>query len=172
MRIIIGLGNPEAKYEKTRHNIGFRIIDTLRNKLSFEDWKLNKKLNCFISQEKNLILAKPTTFMNNSGLAVKLISDYFKINPQDILIIHDEIDLPFGEMKIQEGRGSAGHNGVQSIIDHLGTKDFLRLRIGIKNEQAVNLEQFVLENFSQEEEKQIETIIEKAIETISMALNS
>lgn len=177
MKLIIGLGNPGEKYQKNRHNIGFRAINSLREKLKFEDWKLNKKFNVLISQGifngQKIILAQPQTFMNNSGRSAKSLVGYYKIPAEEIIVIHDEIDLPFGKIKVQQNRGSAGHNGVQSIIDQLGDKNFIRIRIGIKPkdiEEKNNLEKFVLENFSREEEKKIPLIIKRTVEIISTVL--
>lgn len=150
MKLIIGLGNPGKKYEKTRHNVGWLAIDYIRDNIEgFSNWKKDKKSNSLIAALKNnngtmeqwnneLILAKPQAFMNNSGLAVKsLVTRYLprrqagKLLVTNLIIIHDDIDLPFGKFKIQSNRGPAGHNGVKSIIEHLGTKDFTRVRIGI-----------------------------------------
>jgi PTH1 family peptidyl-tRNA hydrolase len=179
MKLIIGLGNPGDKYEKTRHNLGFQVIDELKKNLEFRTWNLTKKFNALISEgtfnHQKIILAKPQTFMNNSGQAVRALTDYYKISPEDILIIHDDIDLPLEEIRIQKGRGSAGHKGVQSIIDQLGTKDFIRMRIGIRPNEApkkINAEQFVLQKFTAEEEKIIQPTIKKAAQMIVAALGA
>lgn len=156
MKLIVGLGNPGTKYEKTRHNFGFMVIDFLIE---------NKQLD---SQKIKLI--KPQTFMNNSGQEVKKIADYYKIIIEDIIVIHDDIDLPLGEIKVQTGRGSAGHKGVQSIIDALGTNDFTRIRIGIRPEKlTLDTEKFVLQKFTPEEQEIIEQTIKKAAEIIIQA---
>jgi PTH1 family peptidyl-tRNA hydrolase len=176
MKLIVGLGNPGEKFEKTRHNLGFRVIDELHQNLEFSSWNLAKKFNTLISENmlkgKKIILAKPQTFMNSSGQVVKALVDYYKIKSPDILIIHDDIDLPLGEIRLQKSRGSAGHKGVQSIIDALGTKDFARLRIGIRPnlDQKTETEKFVLEKFTNEEEKIIQQTLKKATEKISVAL--
>ena len=173
MKLIIGLGNPGQKYEKTRHNLGFRALEKLKESLGFEDWNPAKKFKSLISEghfnEQKIILAKPQTFMNNSGQAVKPLIENFKLEIENLLIIHDDIDLPLGEIRIQKGRGSAGHKGVQSIIEMLGAKDFTRIRIGIrpKNEKRkLDTEKFVLEKFTDEEEEIIEKTIKKAVEII------
>jgi len=177
MKLIIGLGNPGEKYEKTRHNFGFLVIDKLAEKICADEWKIKMQFNASIKQtdfnNEKIILAKPHTFMNNSGLAVKSIVDYYKINYQDILIIHDDIDLELGEIKVQKNRGSAGHKGVQSIINALGTKDFIRMRVGIKliNEKIImETEKFVLQKFTKDEEKIVQKIIIKAAGLITAAL--
>jgi PTH1 family peptidyl-tRNA hydrolase len=171
MILIIGLGNPEDQYSGTRHNIGFEIINQLAREKSFPDFKLQKKFQAEISEGtingEKTILAKPQTFMNNSGQAVKALIDYYKT--ENLFVIHDDIDLPLGEIKISKGRGSAGHKGVESIIQHLKTKDFTRVRIGIcpKDGKPEKVEDFVLEKFSTEEEK----ILKKNIENIFWEIN-
>ena len=149
MKIIVGLGNPGEKYERTRHNLGFLIVEKFLK--DFENvvktvWEDNKKFKSEISelewsfgsaQDKHgkrvekVILVKPKTYMNNSGLAVSLISQYFNISAFDIWVVHDDVDLPLGSMKIRFGGGSAGHKGVMSIMSSLGTEKFWRFRLGI-----------------------------------------
>ncbi len=165
MKLIVGLGNPGIKYEKTRHNIGFMVLDILAESEQFDSKKVK--------------LIKPQTMMNNSGQEVKKIADYYKIKPEDILVIHDDIDLSLGEIKIQQSRSSAGHKGVQSIIDALGTKDFIRIRIGIKprnreqeTENRIDTEKFVIQKFTEEEEKIVEEITIKAVALITTALET
>jgi len=157
MKLIIGLGNPGTKYKKTRHNIGFMVIDFLIK---------NEEFN-----SKKVKLIKPQTFMNNSGQEVKKIVDYYKIPIENIIIIHDDIDLSLGEIKVQQNRSSAGHKGVQSIIDNLGTQDFIRMRIGIKPEELkINTEKFVIQKFTEEEQEIINKTINKAATLIATAL--
>ena len=151
MLLIVGLGNPGKEYEKTRHNIGYLVIDELAK----------QKTN-------DVVLLKPQTFMNNSGTAVLAAVNFYKIKPAGLWIIHDDIDLPLGEFKISQNRGSAGHKGVQSIINALGTKNFNRVRIGIcpKTGKPKAVEKFVLQNFTKSEEKTIKEVIERTIQTI------
>jgi len=177
MKLIVGLGNPGIKYEKTRHNIGWRIIEELAHQIGIEQWKMEMKFNAFeaqniINQEK-IILIKPQTFMNDSGLSVRSTVNYYKIPVENILVIHDEIDLPLKEIRIQKERGSAGHKGVESIIEHLRTNNFNRMRIGIKSDKqkTIETEKFVLQNFTPEEEKIIQKIIKKAVVLITTALH-
>jgi len=145
MKLIFGLGNPGKKYEKTRHNIGSRIIDEL------------KFLNL-----GNVVLLRPKTFMNESGKAINSPA-------KDLIVINDDVDLPLGKIKISFGSGAAGHKGVQSIIDTLGTKDFTRIRIGIGIEnKKIPTEAFVLENFTGEEQKIIDEVIEKICKEIEI----
>lgn len=168
--LIAGLGNPGKEYEKTRHNAGFLFVDyffeKFRESFGFSDWKLDKKLKSEISvgkdKSKKIILLKPQTFMNLSGDSIKKALDYFKIDIADLKIIHDDIDLPLGKMKINLGASSAGHNGVQDIIEKLGTKDFTRIRFGIENRGEIKIEtdKYVLEKFTTTEEKILNKIIE------------
>ena len=172
MKLIVGLGNPGRRYKKTRHNVGFMVIDELVDK-----WQKSKKANCVYSKQGDIEYIKPLTFMNNSGKAVRSVKDKHKIKPENIIVIHDDIDLPFGEVRISKDVSSAGHKGVQSIINELGTQDFTRVRIGINprlvGEQAdrkIDTERFVLEKFTKEENKQLDEIIKQAIETIKREL--
>ena len=170
---IIGLGNPGAKYENTRHNIGFRIIDEFSRKNNFPDFHFAKKYNAEISEgnldNEKCILAKPQTFMNNSGRVVKSLMSVLR---PGLMVAHDDIDLPLGKIKISIGRGSAGHKGVESIIRELKTKNFVRFRIGIcpKTGKPKNPEKFVLEKFTKEEEKTAKEVIKKTVEAIELAL--
>lgn len=176
MKLIIGLGNPGTQYEKTRHNLGWRVVERLAREIGASDWKMEMRFNAFVAESffnnEKIIFAKPQTFMNNSGVAVKSIADYYKISSEKILVIHDEIDLPLGEIKTQKERGAAGHNGVQSIIDYLKTKNFIRIRMGIKpvKEKTLETEKFVLQNFSPDEEKIIKKEMKRAVQIIKTAL--
>jgi len=176
MEIIVGLGNPEKKFEKIRHNLGFRVVDESARKNKFPDFKLRKKILAKISQgkinEREIILAKPQTFMNLSGKSVKLLTKTYNLKPKNLIVIHDDLDLPFGKIKIVKNRGSAGHKGVQSIIDELRTKNFVRFRVGIKtksyNLEPKNLKDFVLQKFNKEEEKILKDIIKMTCQAIEM----
>lgn len=181
MILIIGLGNPGKKFQKTRHNLGFRVVDELGRKNKFPKFKLLKKFKAEISQGKianqKIILAKPQTFMNLSGKAVKLLIKTYCVNKamakltQCLWIVHDDIDLPLGKIRISIGRGSGGHKGVQSIIDELNTKSFFRLRIGIQRGRTpVIFEKFVLERFTKNEEKIIKQIKKRACEALELAI--
>ena len=151
MKLLVGLGNPGAKYEQTRHNIGFFIVDQIAKKYSSENWR--KKFqgvvcNCDINTFKVLIL-KPETFMNNSGLSVLEASKFFKINPADIIVIHDDLDLQPGQLRIKTAGGHAGHNGLKSIHQLLGPS-YNRIRIGIGHPgDRDKVSSFVLSNFLQ-----------------------
>ena len=149
MKLIIGLGNYGKKYEKTRHNYGFFVIDEFAKRNDFPEFK--SSLFSLLSIKNDIILAKPQTYMNNSGKAVKAIADYYKIDPEDIIVVHDDADIEVGKIKEDKNRGSAGHNGIKSIIELLGTKNFKRLRMGINNSFDLPLEDVVLKRFSKKE---------------------
>jgi PTH1 family peptidyl-tRNA hydrolase len=177
MILIVGLGNPGIKYKKTRHNIGFRVLDKFQKENDFPDFEFSKKFNALISKKntgkEKIILSKPETFMNNSGQTVKKLTTYYSIPFINLIIIHDDIDLLLGKMRISKNRGSAGHKGVESIIKELGSKNFARLRIGIRNQKSKveNSEKFVLKNFTKEEEKIVEKIIKESCSALKMILS-
>lgn len=162
MKLIVGLGNPGKKYEKTRHNLGFMAVDFLREAAGAPKFKLNKKCLAEVSKTDEIIFAKPQTFMNNSGEAVAKLLSFFKLTPANLIVIHDDLDLDFGKIKAGAGHGAAGHNGVQSIIGALSTKDFNRHRVGV-GRPAPNIpsEDYVLQNFSPDESKQLPDLFKK-----------
>lgn len=177
MKLIVGLGNPGEKYEDTRHNLGFVVLDALLQALTPVEktaWKENRKFNSEIAKIGNLILAKPQTFMNASGRAVFKIADFYKIKPGDIWVIHDDIDLIPGGIRIVKGRGSAGHRGVASIIKELGTTDFVRFRLGIGHpgfgSSEKEIERYVLNSFSRGERSKAGRLVKKAVKAIEIAL--
>jgi len=145
MRLIVGLGNPGPQYFNTRHNFGFLALNYLQDSLpGFSGWESSEKFKALISEgqidsstgAEKILLAKPQTFMNNSGEAIKLLADFYKIDPADIIILHDDLDLTLGDIRISQNASAGGHKGVASIIENLGTKDFARLRLGIKPEKV------------------------------------
>ena len=162
MKVVIGLGNPGKKYEKTRHNIGFIAIDTFRKKMNISDER--EKFQALVC-EKNIdgekvIFLKPQTFMNLSGNSVIEIVNFYKLDPKkDIIVIYDDMDLSFGDIRIREKGSSGGHNGIKSIISHIG-EEFIRIKCGIgaKEKDAV---EHVLGEFNQTEQKDLEEILEK-----------
>lgn len=176
MFLIVGLGNPGLKFRKTRHNIGFRVLDAFQKENNFPRFKTNKKAKVEVAKGiingQTVFLAKPQTYMNNSGQAVKFLLKENGFTQNHLIVIHDDFDLPFGEVKITENSGSAGHHGVESIIQALGTRNFKRLKIGIRpkieisgGSSPVNLraEDFVLKKFSKVEENNLAEIIKNAI---------
>lgn len=181
MKLIVGLGNPGKKYAKTRHNIGFMVVDALAEGLkkewSMSNWELSKKFNAEVRggavHNEQLILAKPMTFMNDSGQAVQLLAHFYKLTPSDIVVVHDDKDLPFGTVKTHFNRGDAGHNGVRSIIEHIGTNEFTRVRIGIASENQKKMSdaaKFVLGKFGVFEKKKAEKAIVNAVKEIMQLL--
>ncbi len=166
MKLIIGLGNLEEKYIGTRHNVGFEFLDKLKTDLNFPEFEFNKKFNADISTNKEITLVKPQTFMNLSGEAVQSILSFYKLSPDDILVIHDDKDIVLGEYRLATDSSSAGHNGVQNIIDKLGTQKFKRIRIGVGVETDLPSEVFVLQKFSDEESEKIKDVLEKVLEEV------
>ena len=175
--LLVGLGNPGEKYRFTRHNVGFMTVDAFAKRHAFLDFKLDKKspvllAGDFIEYQK-VVLAKPQAFMNNSGLAVKSLYAKYKIpDTRYTIIVHDDIDLPFGHMKISVGSGSGGHKGVESIIQELGTQDFGRIRVGIQPDDGkpARVEEFVLQQFSQAERAALQETIENACSALDTIL--
>lgn len=177
MKLIVGLGNPGEKYENTRHNVGYLVLDNLLKKLEKLKqtfWEEEKKFNALTKEVvidgEKIVLLKPTTFMNDSGRAVQKYASYFKIDPQDIIILHDELDIPIGKIKIRFGGSSAGHNGVASIMEKLGTDKFLRIRLGIGKESRTqathDTADFVLGVFAASEKGKVKTMINQAIKDV------
>ena len=172
MKVVIGLGNPGKKYEKTRHNMGFLVVDSLRKKFNLSDER--EKFQAFVS-EKNIdgekvIFFKPQTFMNLSGNAVIEIINFYKLDPKkDIIVIYDDMDLPFGDIRIREKGSSGGHNGIKSIISHIG-EEFIRIKCGIgaKEKDAV---EHVLGEFNQTEQKNLDKILENINNCVVEILN-
>lgn len=179
MKLIIGLGNPGKKYENTRHNVGFFAIENFKLQVeNFSNWKLNKKFNAEISEGKiegeKIILLLPQTFMNDSGRAVAAAAGFYKIKPADILVIHDDIDLPLGKIRIKKDGSSGGHRGVESIITSLGSENFIRLKIGVASEtrpQNFDAANFVLKNFGKGENKTVSKTIKKATEAVAVIIS-
>lgn len=160
MQAIIGLGNPGKKYTGTRHNVGFFILDYFQKKLNLPPFALNKKIRAKISKNRSYLLSKPQTFMNRSGRSVQALLLFYKIPHRNLWLIHDDIDIPLGQFKIQRNRSAAGHQGVQSVIQSLGTQDFQRIRAGIGalGPKKIPTEKFVLQCFTPSEQKKINAI--------------
>ncbi len=172
MKLIIGLGNPGKEYQNTRHNVGFLFADALISNIQYPISKLDKQINAEIVKgtldKKRIIVAKPQTYMNNSGVAVQALINFYKLKPSHLIIIHDDKDIPFGEFKIQTNRGAAGHKGIQSIIDQLGTKDFTRVRVGVAPQNKIirDTAEFVLGKFTKEEQKLLTEVIIRVVEEL------
>ncbi len=162
MKLIIGLGNPDKEYEQTRHNFGYLSTDSLASKKEIS-WTKHKQSNSLIAsfqgKKEKIILAKPLTYMNNSGKAVKALKQYHKTPVNRIIVIYDDIDLLYGKIRISKNRSAGGHKGIDSIIEHLKSKDFKRIRLGI-GPQKGKAEDFVLKKFSSTEKKKLNEIID------------
>jgi len=165
---IVGLGNPGEKFKNTRHNVGFMVVDKFAEKNNFPEFKLNKKLNALISENENVLLVKPQTFMNESGKSVRLLTKNYTLQTTNYIIVHDDVDLPVGKIKIVNERGSAGHKGVESIIKAIGNEGLVRLRIGISPQKDVKAMEVVLENFSKDEQEIINQTITKAVDALNL----
>ena len=169
MYLIAGLGNPGREYEKTRHNMGFQVIDKLADKIScnINENKHSAVCGKAVIGSERVILAKPQTYMNNSGESIRAIADFYKIATEDIIIIFDDIDLAPGVIRIRKSGSAGGHNGIKSIISHLGSQDFPRVRIGVGAKPVGwDLADHVLSRPSKEEEKLIEEAQKKAVDAI------
>ncbi len=180
MILIAGLGNPGPKYSKTRHNVGFVAMDSIAYKWQAE-FKYEKKFNAEIAEisrpevsTEAILIAKPHTFMNNSGEAIQKIAHFYKIHPENIWIIYDDVDLPLGQLKIRKTGGPGTHNGMKSIVTHIG-KDFPRFRIGIESRgQSASIlqdtESFVLSEFFASEKEILVNSINNTVQSIELAL--
>jgi len=178
MKLIIGLGNPGTQYQNTWHNAGFLAIDEIKNndQVGFSEFKNNKKMRAEITEKNDItgkiILAKPQTFMNNSGQSVKTLMNFYKIKLSDVWIIHDDIDLPLGKIRISKNASAGGHKGIQSIIDELASQEFIRFRIGIASEKQrlVPTESYVLQKIDKEDKIIINESIKKILSAIELGL--
>lgn len=162
MKLVAGLGNPGKKYKNTRHNVGFFVVESIFEKLGIDKWGLKKRHQADIAFYDDILLAKPQTFMNSSGESVSSLANYYKIVSDDIFIIYDDLDLLLGEAKIQKAKGPKDHKGLNSIVRSLGSDNFWHVRIGIESRDKKNKtpgDQYVLEKFSEKEEKVVSKVI-------------
>jgi peptidyl-tRNA hydrolase, PTH1 family len=186
MKLIVGLGNPGEKYENTRHNLGFLVIDHLLKHLgdSKIDWDHSSKLKSdtatFSVTDEKVLLVKPQTFMNNSGMAVQLVKDFYKVEPEDLWVVYDELDLPLSSIKIRFGGAAAGHHGVESIMEAIGTDKFWRYRLGIGTTHDKthpvgrhnfhDAKDYVLDTFHTGEAGKVRELIKHGADALLMAL--
>jgi len=175
MRIIIGLGNPGEKYQATRHNIGWDAITRISDDYGIPLNQMKHKARCgtgYIEGEK-VILAQPVTYMNHSGESVRELVDYYKVSTEDIIIIYDDIDLDVGQLRIRKKGSAGGHNGIKSIISHLGTDEFPRIRIGVgAKPKDWDLADYVLSRFKDEEQASIRQALKDASDACRMIISS
>ena len=171
MKLIAGLGNIGDKYCFTRHNAGFMVLDKLAfdNNFSFRE---ESKLKCFLAKSNDIIFIKPTTFMNLSGEAVRAVMDYYKIDVKDILIVYDDIALDLGRIRFRANGSDGGHNGIKSVIKHVGTKEFDRLKIGIGPQPNIPSENYVLQNFPKDQLETLKDVLKKSDEAIKFYLEN
>ena len=169
MNLVTGLGNIGAKYTFTRHNAGFMVVDSLALNNS-ETFKENSKLKSLITKIRlngeDTLLVKPTTYMNLSGEAIRAVSDYYKIPVENSPVVYDDLSLDLGKIRFRASGSDGGHNGIKSIIQHLGTNKFARLKIGIGPQPGIPSEAFVLQNFGNDESDKLKTVINKSTEAI------
>ena len=171
MYIIAGLGNPKREYEKTRHNVGFDTIDVLADRLntSVDEKKFKGLYGKGIIAGEKVILLKPQTFMNLSGESVREAADFYKVDPEHIIVIYDDISLDVGQLRIRKKGSAGGHNGIKNIIAHLGTQEFPRIRIGVGEKPArMGLADYVLGRYSAEDRKIIDEAQKEAAEAVKM----
>ena len=171
IKLIVGLGNPGAQYELTRHNIAWILLDT-HPELERSNWKEKFKGQYadFNLKGEKIYALKPHTFMNLSGESVGPMCKFFKIAPEEILVVQDELDLPFGQIHFKKGGGLAGHNGLKSISQHLGTNDYYRLRIGIGRPQHGSVSSWVLSKFPASQDTELSLVMEKTNQALNMFL--
>jgi peptidyl-tRNA hydrolase, PTH1 family len=174
--LVIGLGNPGPQYAKTRHNIGFMVADLLADRLG-ATFKVHKRSGAEIVTgtlgHRPVVLAKPRTYMNESGRHVGPLAKFYSVSPADVIVIHDELDIDFGRIRLKLGGGEGGHNGLRSVVNALGTKDFQRVRIGIgrppgRKDPAA----FVLELFTAAERKEVPAILEQAADATELLIET
>ncbi len=184
MKLIVGLGNPGSQYESTRHNIGFMVADRLARELGTNTppWEKDEKKNVLTARVGDVLLVKPQTYMNKSGYAVSALVNFYKLTPSDVWVIHDDIDLPLGKIRIRSQGASAGHNGIDSIITQLKTDQFVRFRLGIgrgkestgrqmdKNLHHRSVIAFVLSHFRQNEAGELRKLVKHGTTAVRIAL--
>jgi PTH1 family peptidyl-tRNA hydrolase len=174
VRLVVGLGNPGSAYEMTRHNTGFMVVDKVAATfaISIEKRKFNTHFGQGFVENIEVILAKPMAYMNNCGPPVKKLADYFKISREDMLVIHDDIDLDLGRLKIKEKGGHGGHKGIKSLMTVFGGGDFVRLRIGVgRPETAASVTDHVLGCYSEEETRLLDPILTRAQDAVVATLS-
>lgn len=173
MYIIVGLGNPEPKYDKTRHNIGFRMVDALadRHGISISERKHKGLVGKGVIAGEKVILVKPMTYMNLSGECIRAAADFYKIEPENIIVLFDDISLDVGRIRVRKKGSAGGHNGIKSVIAHLGTQDFPRLKFGVGDKPAhMDLVDYVLGRFDRADEILVDEGIKRACDAVECML--
>ncbi len=173
MKIIVGLGNPGISYRMTRHNVGFLAVDRLAkvNSTPIRTKRFKSLFGTGWIDSQRVVFVKPMTFMNRSGEAVRGVTDFFHLAEEDLVVIHDDLDLPFGRLRFKQRGGDGGHQGVRSMIDRMGGNNFLRLKIGIgRPPQGMDPADYVLETFDRDEQSQLGQILSQAAEAVKVML--
>ncbi|WP_071458813.1 aminoacyl-tRNA hydrolase [Bacillus massilinigeriensis] len=174
MKLIVGLGNPGKQYERTRHNIGFEVVDEVsrRFNIPLNQAKFKGVFGAGILNGEKVILLKPLTYMNLSGESIRPLMDYYDIPPEDLLVIYDDLDLPTGRIRLREKGGAGGHNGIKSTIAHVGTQEFKRIRVGISRPQnGMAVVDYVLGRFTPEEQAGMQEAAKKSAKACELWLN-
>jgi len=174
VQLVVGLGNPGSKYEQTRHNVGFVFVDALARAKGVSlrpEAKFHGEVGKMVLDGHELWLLKPMTYMNRSGLAVGALANFYKLPPQSVLVVHDELDIPVGQLRLKQGGGHGGHNGLRDIISQLGSPDFLRLRIGIDHPgDSRDVTNYVLGSASPDDRKLIDDAIDDALRELPLII--
>jgi len=173
MKLIVGLGNPGIEYEKTRHNAGFLLIDRLCDKLGvrLDKNKCKAQYGIYRHNGEKIIIAKPQTYMNLSGQAVSSLMRFYDVDVKDLIVVHDDLDLPVGKLRLRRQGSSGGQKGMGSIIEQLGTSQIDRIRIGISNDKRIDTKDYVLGRFSKEDEKILDEVLDKGAEALIYAFD-
>ena len=173
MKLIVGLGNPGKEYENTRHNAGFMVMDALAKELnvSISNSKFKGEYVKLKYKGEDVVLLKPMTYMNLSGESVIQVMNFFKITSNDILVVYDDLDMPTGKLRLRENGSAGGHNGMKSIISHVGTQTFKRVRVGIDRHPRIKVVDYVLGKFTKDEQPHIQEGVENAVKAIVMYLD-
>lgn len=168
--LIVGLGNTGKKYAKNRHNAGFMAVDAFAIAHEFESWQDKKSLKCAVASktlgDTRVIVAKPQTMMNLSGEAIQAVASYFKVKAEDIVVVYDELDIAFGQLRMRSGGSAGGHNGIKSVLQHIDD-NFKRVRIGIKSETQLDSADYVLSNFSKEEQAHLKAMTREVVSILT-----
>jgi peptidyl-tRNA hydrolase, PTH1 family len=170
VRLVVGLGNPGAEYNRTRHNVGFNVVDLLTSEWGLT-WQHSKSWHAFWAKGEKAILVKPTSYMNRSGEPLSAVANFYKIAPAEILVVLDDLALELGRLRLRTEGGTGGHNGLESIIMHLGTEAIPRLRIGIGPAPSESAVDYVLGRFFEEEIPVVEKTIERAADAVKCAID-
>lgn len=173
MKLIVGLGNPGAEYRGTRHSVGFDVLDRLceRHGTGWQQ-KFKGELGRADIAGQACLLLKPLTYMNRSGISVGLAREYFRVSPEDLVVVHDEVDLPFGRLRVKMGGGHAGHNGLRSLVESLGTADFARVRVGVGRPPHGELADHVLSRWRPEELEWLPDLLDRSAAAVIEVLEN